>query len=384
MSKLNVETQSFGNYLKILRKSKDITQVKISEDAGVSKSYISFLESGIRHPSREVVLKLASILSLNEEQLDAFLMSANYAPLLGVDNVERIESEPQRTPDSFRCFEDFMQFVMKHIRSRKESEARIYIEQGFKFYDKPAQMQTLLAHLELSRKNFSHAILSQETALKYAELLDSKSKSFSTDYFLNLGVMYFLWGDQCLFEEKTAKKAIHHYRKALSTFELGLKKSPQHLYLLDEAARVHFNLADLLPEKASEHWKEVKRYFRQVLSHIEAPEFKENHRLESAAFLGLAYAKTGAFEEAELVLDTLKIRNNNWLVLYIQACHYCLRYKAEQKKSDLDLALSYFEQAAQKNSEAIIQGIEDQHKDLQPLKKNKLFQQYLNKEQNLS
>ena len=375
---MSTPTKTFGSHLKSLRKSQKMTQVKVSQEAGISKSYISFLESDIRHPSREVVLKLSAILDLSAEQQDLLLMSANYAPLSDINTQKITNSEQKKVPDSFAHFEAFMQFVIRCIRTGDEEQARTFIEQGFQHYNRPAQMQTLLAHLELSRGNFSHAVLSQETALRHAEMV---KESESIDYMLNLGVMYFLWGDNYLFEKSQTAEAVAQYEKALGYFEQGLQLAPRHVYLRDEAARVHFNLADLLPAQAETHWQKVIEHFRVVLSHLDADKLKTTHRLESAVFLGLAYSKCGDYTRAELLLDTLRITTDTWLVSYVQACHCCLKYRQHSEAALLELALTYFERAAHKSPEAIAQAIEDQHKDLHPLQNHPRFQRILKEEQ---
>ena len=184
-----------------------------------------------------------------------------------------------------------------------------------------------------------------------------------------------------MYKRQDHTQAIFHYEKALRYFETGLQKKPHHIYLLDEAARVHFNLADLSPKEAKGHWQQVVGHFRIVLSHFDADKLKVNHRVESAAFLGLAYSKTKDYAQAELLLDTLKITTDNWLIPYIQSCHYCLKYYSDKQNSDLDLALAYFKRAVKGSPEAIAQAIADQDKDLKPLKKNSQFQMILQKEQ---
>ena len=94
-------SMSLGQYLKFLRKQKKMTQIEMSRHSGLSKSYISFLESDLRHPSREVVLKIARILSLTATSGDALLIKAGYAPLHAQDKQSSTKSEPQDFPQQF-------------------------------------------------------------------------------------------------------------------------------------------------------------------------------------------------------------------------------------------------------------------------------------------
>ncbi len=70
---------NFGNRLKELRTKAGLTQQKLGELLGVSKSVVSYYELQERTPSPEVLVKLASI----------FHVSADY--LLGIDKTESID-----------------------------------------------------------------------------------------------------------------------------------------------------------------------------------------------------------------------------------------------------------------------------------------------------
>lgn len=51
----------FGQALKILRRSQELNQAELAERLGVSRSYISELESGNRTPSFELLEKYAGV-----------------------------------------------------------------------------------------------------------------------------------------------------------------------------------------------------------------------------------------------------------------------------------------------------------------------------------
>jgi transcriptional regulator with XRE-family HTH domain len=71
---------SLGQYIKSVRKSMKMSAAKLSKDAGISKSYLDYIESGAREPQPEILAKLAVIL---EVQLDA---------LLEIQKKEKLES----------------------------------------------------------------------------------------------------------------------------------------------------------------------------------------------------------------------------------------------------------------------------------------------------
>lgn len=353
---------SWGELLKTFRKKQRMTQVEMSHQSGLSKSYISFLESNLRHPSRDVVGKLADILALNAAQRDQLLTRAGYAPL-SRHSQSTTKSEPENFPQDFAAF---MQQVLQLIRQAEHTQAQKAIELGFQRYERPAEMQTLLAHLELSKGNFAHAILSQETALKHAEL----SESQETDYLLNLGVMHFLQGDDFLFEHSSPVQAEQAYLQALSCYQKGLTQNPQSLYLLDESARVYFNLADLSQDntQAQRYWTAAHDSFQQVFSHPDHSKLKREERITSAAFWGLSCAKIQRYRDAELILSTLRAATEpHWLIDYVLSCALCLHYQKDPQKPLLTRARHLLLPLLQHSEAARTQAHEDQHKDLLPL-----------------
>lgn len=362
---------TLGDYLKSQRKQQRITQVDLSKKSGLSKSYISFLETNLRHPSRETALILADILKLSPEERDHLLVKAGYAPLNSPTEKTTI-SKPKVLPEDFSLF---MQDVLQSIRQGEYAQAQAAIEVGFGRYNHPAEMQTLLAHLELSKGNFDHAILSQETALKHAQL----SQNDAVDYWLNLGVMHFLKGDDLLFTHGDSQAAKKSYAKALSCYASGEEQSPENLYLLDELARVHFNLADLSPPPADRpHWEAAYAFFKRVLTHPDHQSLQRAERITSSAFLGLSCAKLGHHQEAEWVLTTLKaVTDPQWMIDYIQVCTLCLHYQATSDTALLSRAKHMLLALLTQSPEARAQAILDQDKDLSPLSNEPAIQKWL-------
>lgn len=71
--------KKLGSYIKILRKEKKMPARVLSEQSGISKSFIDYVENGLREPSAESLAKIAATLDVsldalmsiqNEEQLD--------------------------------------------------------------------------------------------------------------------------------------------------------------------------------------------------------------------------------------------------------------------------------------------------------------------------
>lgn len=362
----------FGERLQALRRERKLTQIDLSQQSQLSKSYVSFLESGVRHPSRDAVLRLAEALRPGEGYLrDELLMLAGFTPQ---DAPLPVLSPVYSRED----FKSFLQHTLQLIRQQDFSRAQSEIEEGFQRFRRPAQMQTLLAHLELARGGFEQAILFQKTALQHYDLspLEQEPGLSLVDFILNLGVMYFLWADQARFEAlathsqdqalQLRKTALQRYRQALDSFEQGLAHHPEHLYLLDEAGRVHFNLADLLKgTQADKHWEACIRYFRQVLAHEEKHSLATTTLRETAAFLALAYARKKQFEPAGLLLDALSLDPlGPWVIPYIAACYKLLCYRQQPQEKLLDQALKALARARQLDSAAVTEQFEqDRERD---------------------
>lgn len=79
--------ENLGKYLKGLRKNLKLTTRKVQELSGVSDSYISQIENGVRKPSADTLKKLAPVYKVNVEEL---LKMAGYLP----------QDEPQYDDDN--------------------------------------------------------------------------------------------------------------------------------------------------------------------------------------------------------------------------------------------------------------------------------------------
>jgi transcriptional regulator with XRE-family HTH domain len=71
---------ALGQYIKSVRKSAKLSAAKLSQEAGISKSYLDYIESGAREPQPDILARIA--VKLNVE-LDA---------LLDIQKKEKLES----------------------------------------------------------------------------------------------------------------------------------------------------------------------------------------------------------------------------------------------------------------------------------------------------
>ena len=74
---------SFGFLLRQWRVTRGKSQLALATEAGVSTRHLSFLETGRAQPSREMVQLLAAMLDVPQEERNALLLAAGYAPLYG-------------------------------------------------------------------------------------------------------------------------------------------------------------------------------------------------------------------------------------------------------------------------------------------------------------
>ncbi len=63
--------KAFGQALREIRRSKDISQERLGLDAGFDRTYISLIERGINSPTIRTVVKLASVLKVTPSKIVA-------------------------------------------------------------------------------------------------------------------------------------------------------------------------------------------------------------------------------------------------------------------------------------------------------------------------
>ena len=103
---------ALGQYIKSVRKTAKLSAVKLSNEAGISKSYLDYIESGAREPAVDVLAKLAVVLLIplealldlqKKEQLESAINK------LRADNVSLSEDEIRavaRTADSSQSLDE--------------------------------------------------------------------------------------------------------------------------------------------------------------------------------------------------------------------------------------------------------------------------------------
>ena len=81
----------FASALRYWRDKRGLSQLRLSAEAEISQRHISFLESGRSQPSRELVLRLGTVLDIPLRQRNVMLLCAGFAPAYQ----ERSLSDPE-------------------------------------------------------------------------------------------------------------------------------------------------------------------------------------------------------------------------------------------------------------------------------------------------
>ena len=120
----------FGDYIKTNRIKKKLSLAKTAKMLGISSSYLSSLESGIRHaPPFFVQQKMADILELNENerfQLYDLAAESKQPPTLAEDLNEYIYKNP--------VIRDMLRYSMKCQLTGKEWEITFtYIKRNYHY-----------------------------------------------------------------------------------------------------------------------------------------------------------------------------------------------------------------------------------------------------------
>lgn len=340
----------FSMRLASLRKEKGLNMDSLAQQVGVSKSYISLLESGGRQASRDVVLQLAKVLADSDADKlrDELLILAGFAPVntraiaAYQDAIAVYEQTLLTEPNNFKLYS---RLIMALIKANRQAQAQERIQQGLLQFKDVVQLQSLLAQLELSKGNFDAALINQETALRQFDLPGQSTQVSQSDLIFNLGAIHFLRGYEALGHYlqdhlETAKQdSLDYFAAAETHFVKALQLAPEDVYVLDELARLRFNQAYL--RQSSEAWQKTIQTYRQLLTSPLKHNLGSQPLMESAAFLAHAYTKNKEFDQAELTLGLLSAFNPGyWLVHYLEACLHSQRFEVQNNPMDLDSALA--------------------------------------------
>ena len=87
---------NFGQVIRDRRRQRELTQQQVASRVGTSTPYVGHLESGNRHPSSEIVTRLADVLGFDRREL-FFLANPQAKELL----------HPEEPPKASSAWEEF-------------------------------------------------------------------------------------------------------------------------------------------------------------------------------------------------------------------------------------------------------------------------------------
>ncbi|MDN3355858.1 helix-turn-helix transcriptional regulator [Actinomadura sp. DC4] len=89
-------TRPVGDLLRDWRRRRRLSQLELSNEAGISTRHLSFLETGRSRPSRDMVLRLTERLDVPLRERNALLMAAGFAPVYQERPIDAPEMRPAR------------------------------------------------------------------------------------------------------------------------------------------------------------------------------------------------------------------------------------------------------------------------------------------------
>ncbi len=289
----------------------------------------------------------------------AGLSPVSYELQYQAQNTRSIYEEHLRSqPEDFKTFTALIRLLIRQGEF-KAAEERIY--EGLKRFQDAARLQALMAQLQLCLKAYETAATFQASAIelyrKQQKPTALKQDADFADLHTNLGVIYFLWGSE-IFETSLAaesaqqvslkSEALKHFYKALDYYEQALAITPTDIFLLDEYARIRFNIADLSTGQSRQPlWEAAIQAFIDVICADDVGALGQDSVREANAFLAHAHSKAGQFESARTLIGVIQSCNPDyWLIFYIKACYYSLRAEVGHSE-ELDSALTTLERAIQ-------------------------------------
>lgn len=93
---LSMARISFGEYLRLWRHQRHLSQQALADDAETSARHLSFLETGRASPSRDMALRLLARLDVPWRERNLALQAAGYAPLFSRRAIDSPEMLPAR------------------------------------------------------------------------------------------------------------------------------------------------------------------------------------------------------------------------------------------------------------------------------------------------
>jgi len=363
---LTTYPSDFQTSLTYLRQELGLSMVALARKLDISEAYISLLESGKRQPSRKFVKRL---LAACQQDFPAGF-AQHLQDLTGFEFDSAALAEPYILTQGPQKFRHFTSLVLALIREHHYEQASQEIQRGLHYFQKPLEINMLAGYLELTRGNYAQALVAMQAAQQIAGLSlaqDVSSEFAPIEILANIGTVYFTMGSEQLGvkgmaelegrqtdAEAAQQQALNLFQQAQGYLQQVLTEQPDHLYALDEQARLLFNLADLEQgTQADACWQQVIAAYQKVLAHPERFQMPQPHLWEAGCFLAHAHSKLKQFEQARTQLNLiLSYQPQYWFAWYVLACCYNLNLQEEDDPKLLRSGKAALERAIQLNAAA--------------------------------
>ncbi len=155
---------ALGQYIKSVRKTAKLSAAKLSNEAGISKSYLDYIESGAREPAVDVLAKLAAVLLIPLEAL------------LDVQKKEQLESAINKLrADHVSLTEDEIRAVARTADSSQSLDERALAkaQEAFRDSNNAAKYADYIENPDLRAIVRAGARLSGEDLEKLRKVMES-------------------------------------------------------------------------------------------------------------------------------------------------------------------------------------------------------------------
>ena len=362
--KARTSSQTLSKMLADLRQERKLSLKSLAKAAGVSAAYICRLESGERHPSRDLLLGLIDILmpTASQADKDKLMVAAGFAPVnyrnyMGRESVISLyEALCQRHPEDFK---NLNALVMLYLRNNRHADALNKIKAGQQQFSNPVQSLVLMAATALSGQDYPEAVKLQTQAIEAFKQDGAQQGLQLYDLYFSRGLIYFESGTHKAYAYQNAKinndKASSHLNDALAQLDLAEKdfqtalQMQEDVYVLDELARLYFTMAYLQDDKlAPALWEKSVKAFEKTICSSDKEVLGYQSLIQSTCFLALTYIKTRDFQRAWFTLNIVEAcLPNYWLLHYMKAIYFVLSDTGNSSRAEnLDQALNCLKRAA--------------------------------------
>ena len=155
---------ALGQYIKSVRKTAKLSAAKLSNEAGISKSYLDYIENGAREPAVDVLAKLAVVLLIPLEAL------------LEVQKKEQLESAINKLrADHISLSEDEIRAVARTADSSQSLDERALAkaQEAFRDSNNAAKYADYIENPDLRAIVRAGARLSGEDLEKLRKVMES-------------------------------------------------------------------------------------------------------------------------------------------------------------------------------------------------------------------